>query len=350
MAIQTIKAPLYVPDLPNAHSGAPSFSTSQFLIDAADEEADLVFVAPKTGNIRKIVWATRTVTTGATIAVRMESVSAGVHSGSLVAVNTSASQVVADANDNVVFTNQLTADCPVVKGTAYALVIANPTASPGTMQIAGFLDSEIHYPRSRLNGANVAQSLCVAFEYDDGTYEPLPGVWPASTLVTTTFGSGTNPNHRALRFQVPFKCRVSGALVWCDPNNDWTLKLFDSDATTVLTSTAVTAINTTQNAGLMYVPFATSQSLLINTNYRMAVVPDGAGTVPLYEFTAETAAELDAFSGGQNCHLSTCNGAPANEAAWTQTLTQRPFIFLVLDGLDDGAGGSGRPELRGANL
>lgn len=341
MAIQTIRGPLYYPVPPTAHAGAPSFSTSQFLIDAASEEADLVFLAPKTGNIRKIVWATRTVTTGATLDIRMETVLSGARSGSLVVTNANGAQIVADANDNVVFTTQLTADCPVTKGTAYAAVILNPAASFGNMQIAGFLDEERHYPRSRLNGTNVAQCLCVAFEYDDGTYAAVDGIWPVSTLVTTTFGSGTNPNHRALRFQVPFKCRVSGALVWCDPNNDWTLKLFDSDAAVVLASTAVTAINTSQNAGLMYVPFATSQSLLINTNYRIAVVPDGAGTVPLYEFTVETAAELDAFSGGQNCHLSTCNGAPANEAAWTQTLTQRPFIFLVIDGLDDGVSAGG---------
>ena len=114
MAIATSKARLYLPPPPVGMAGAPSFTTTALLLDAGDETVTFIVEAPKTGNIRKVLHGTRTVTVGTTLDIRLETLNRGatpaVASGTLWGTNTNGAQVVADGNDNVTFVTALTAD------------------------------------------------------------------------------------------------------------------------------------------------------------------------------------------------------------------------------------------------
>ena len=70
-AIQTFRAGMSFPSIPNQISTSPGFTTTQLLIDGASEKAANIFRVSKTGTVNKILWATRTVTTGATLDVRL---------------------------------------------------------------------------------------------------------------------------------------------------------------------------------------------------------------------------------------------------------------------------------------
>lgn len=341
MATQTIRAMLGY--LPQAISGGPSGSGTVHVIDANAEKVALIFEAPKTGNIRKFVFRTATVTTGDTgCLLRLETVSAGAPSGTLQGTNTSATFTIQDSDDNAAITVQLTADAAVTRGDLLAFVIARADCA-GTLnaQFSTFSDDTSDFPY----GMNYTPStwaksdagMRVAVEYDDGSYEPLWGATPFLNTTATAFNSGTNPNRRALRFSVPVPIRLAGVRVWADVNQDFSIILYGSDGTTVLATKSVNGAANRSSSGLSSYLFGSSIALAKDTYYRVAILPGAASpNMELHEFSVPTAAAMDAVPGGQAFHLSTCNGDPANEASWTQTTTGRPFILLIVDGLDDG--------------
>ena len=173
--------------------------------------------------------------------------------------------------------------------------------------------------------------------YNDGSYAWTPWLFPASTFGNTAFNSASTPDERGLYFSSPVPVRASGIWVYVDADADFDLKLYDSDGSTVLKTIAVdTDLRALVAARIQYHYFPASQELLANTNYRLTALP-GASSIGLAEFTVNAAAIMDAFSGGQACHLTT----RADAGAWTQTTTQRPIMGLIIDGLSDGAGGGG---------
>lgn len=198
-----------------------------------------VYQVRRTGNIRRFHFATGSVTTGATVDVRAETVdpATGHPSGSLIAANTNVAQVIANADDSVFFAATLTADAPVVQGDMSALVFKLP-AGGGSMQFGAFqLGSGSNIPYGDQFQASYAKQnniLCFAAEYDDGVVVPIPGVLPPCTAQTTpNVNTGSTPNVYAMRFTPAVSRRVVGT---------WTL--FDADAPCV-----VQLVSTAYNAG-----------------------------------------------------------------------------------------------------
>jgi hypothetical protein len=164
-------------------------------------------------------------------------------------------------------------------------------------------------------------------------YEPI-GTLPASGIAITTFNSGSTPDERGLFFQLPFPATLTGAIVNGLFTGGSTIKVYDSDGTTVLTSLVVDPDQAgSANAGPYRFLFPATVALAKTTNYRISVLPSSASNNTLTDFTVNTAAMMDAFDGGQAFHLTTRTDA----GAWTQTTTQRPFIYLLLSAFDDAA-------------
>lgn len=193
MAFQTIPGGLIIPSKGSDEN--PSFQ--DLLIDAASEKAASIVRAGKTGTIDKVGFKTRTVTTGDTVDVRLETVdlATGNPSGTLLGTNSNGSQVIGDADDNTWFTTALTTGVAVTKGDLFAVVIVNGSV-PGNMNIAAFNWNRSLFPYALLfttvwtrPGTNRGSNF--SFEYDDGSYTVSPGVMAVLSNATVAFSSAS---------------------------------------------------------------------------------------------------------------------------------------------------------------
>lgn len=318
------------------------------LLDAASEKSGYVFRITETGSLRKVGFRTGTVTTGAIMDVRVETVDAatGFPSGTLWATNTNVSHTIADADDNAWLTTAaLTADASVTRGDIVAIVISQPAASFGTLNIAraNSTYSDWTYSLDFITGAwaKSTRGPTVAVEYSDGSYPLILGSFPMLTSgARAAYNSGSTPDERGIKFQVLAPVRVAG--FWLDMSDplggNGTVKLYDSDGSTVLTSVAwdgdIDSSNTTHTD---YGLFPSSVSLLANTFYRLTFLPTTASDTarPTF-FSVQTAAVMDAYLGGQNFHSTSRTDA----GAWTDTTTERDFVGILIDAIDNGVGSS----------
>lgn len=342
MALRALPGHMMFPDYTALHRGT-AFGT--MLLDAADEKAAFVFRVPKAGTITKVGFRTSTVTTGATVDVRLETVDAsGNPSGVLAGTNTNASQVIASTDDNVWFTVTLTAGYAASTGTVLAIVIVNPSASPGNLNIARItttFEAITGFPYSDLFIGGWAKSsssgmLCY-IEYSDGTTAPF-GNLPLSALASVSFNSGSTPDERGHIFQLPVPARMAGVVCVLDglAEANFDVVLYDSDGSTVLASVSHDGDygGNLVNQAVYYMLFGTSIALNANVAYRATLKPTTTNNIQVPEFTVPSNAFLNAVSGGKDIFRTT----RTDGGAWTENDAVRMPLALLLDGLDDGVG------------
>jgi len=331
----------------------PNYTTTQYTIDAAGEKAAAIFRVPKTGTISAVTFRTATVTTGDTVDVRLETVdlSTGFPSGSLFGTNTNASQVIGSGDDNTMFTTTLTAGASVTVGDLIACVIVNGGGG-GSMQIVGFTaNSAIDFPFGALYTGSwagvIATPIMAGMQYNDSSYSYIPNIPVAETITQTAYSSSTNPNHRALQFQVTVPCRVSGFWAAFDCDNDTDVLLVDDnwDGTNgdALARTSIDKdVRRSTVIGSHIMPFPNTVTLTANTIYRLVLKPTTTSNIIMGAFTVASAAQLDQAGANQNCYLSTANN-PNDSTDWTPTTTTRPLMGILIDQFDDGTsvGGTG---------
>jgi len=340
MAEQTIKGYILIPD----QLLSININFNSMLIDAASEKAASIVQASKTGTISKVGFLTGTVTTGDTVDVRLETVSAanGDPTGTLLGTNSNGSQVIADADDNTWFLTTLTTGVAVTKGDIFAVVIVNG-AAPGNLNIKAAAKPVSYdmFPYNDLYETSWTKRgydcPCVAFEYSDGSYETMTGVWPVSAFNTYAFNNTSTPDHRGLKFKLPFPFRLIGFWALLDLDENVDVKLYDSDGTTVLETLSIDKdIRWVNNYGFHHYYFVSNHSLLKDVFYRLVFEPTTTTSIGLHTFSVNAAAIMDSFAGGQNFHATS-----KKDAGWTDVTTERPLMNLLIDGFDDGAGGGG---------
>lgn len=349
MAIQPIIGGLYLPPpFAGFNGGSPSFSV--LTLDGTGDRLAVIFQAPKTGNIAAIGFVTRTVIIGDLVDVRLETVdvaSPGNPSGTLVAVNANGILTVLSTDDNKYLEQAFTAACPVVQGTPlYAAVLSAATfAGSGNIDIAYLAGADtantFHLPYTRQNasGSYTEQSLrplCLVIKYDDGTYAHIGGGhYPVKALNTVTFNSGSTPNTRGLKFTMPFTTRVRG--IWMAVNFTTNAAmvdviLYDALDNIIDTITLDTdQVGVTSGSRVHRLIWPAVHTLTTGAVYRAVFVPSGSNFA-LLDFDVDSAALMDAFEGGQAFHYTQRTGA----GAWTDTMSKRPWMGLILDGFDDG--------------
>lgn len=171
----------------------------------------------------------------------------------------------------------------------------------------------------------------IALKYDDGTYAVLPFNWmPATAVTTRTFNTGSTPDERALRFQVPVDCRCNGAWVLMDLDNPADFILYDASSN-VLASYSFVVPERINSAGRLYFVFFDPTDLTRNTTYRLAVKPTTGSSVSVYDFDVPSNAYLGAVEGGIQWYTST----RSDGGAWSDTTTNRPWMGLALSGFID---------------
>jgi hypothetical protein len=329
-------------------SRVASQSLQNFLLDAASEKAAGVFQAPKDGTINKVGFLARTVTTGDTVDVRLETVSDanGDPTGTLLDTNTNASQVIGSGDDNTWFLTTLTAGAAVSKGDKIAVVIVNG-AAPGDLNIGVISAGNQNFPYpdhfTAAWAKNNGRSPVFALEYSDGSYAIADGVFPVSAKSNETLASNTTPDERGLKFKLPIPFRVTKCWFEIDPNDNFDVVLYDSDDSVLETYSFDKDISATSNIITTRITFASPHELLEDTFYRITIKPSTTTLVTLGEFDVDTAAIMDSFDGGQDFHHT----SRTDGGAWTDTTTKRPLMGLLIDAFDDGVGGGAASILSG---
>ena len=348
MALQNIGF-CYIPAEPYNIGGTPGFLASSFTLDAADEKAAIVIQATETGTLSIIHFRTATVTTGATVDVRVETVDAttGLPTGTLWAANTNGSQVIGSGDDQTAFAVTLTSGASVTKGDLFAIVIVNPAGAPGNMQITGTDASVrpgVNFPYSLLYTTSYAKStvnLSIGFEYNDGSFAPSPYNHFYTTISSTSYNNTTNPNHRGLYFQLTVPCRVIGFYTPYDIDNVADILLVDdswdgTDGDALALYSLDPDIRRLATAGSWVGLFDAPVTLAANTIYRLIMKPTSASNIVEYRAVVSDVDMWAQTSAPAAFQLTTAND-PNDATDWTQTTTERPFIGLVIDQFDDGA-------------
>jgi hypothetical protein len=312
-------------------------TSSAGVIDAASEKYAGIFQAPLTGNITKIYFMTSTVTTGATVDVRLETVDAtnGDPTGTLVATNTNAAVVVDAADDNVKKTATLTAAAAVTAGSIYAVVVVNPAASFGNMVIASHQVSAIagNFPYSDLFTTiwtKSARYLAAAVEYDT-TAKYNIGTGLITQCANTTITNATTPDEVGIIFQSPVPITLygvrwfqSGAIA---ASGSTDIVLYDSDGSSVLRSATLDSdIGLRASSASVAVMFPTEVLLSAATNYRLVLKPTTANTINYLNCRVVANTDWALVDGGITMYRTERTDA----GAWTQTDTQRPNLRLIV--------------------
>lgn len=327
-------------------------ATIPILLNAADEKAGFIFQIPKAGVIAKVGWLTGTVTTGADIDVRMETIVAANRfpTGTLIAAGANGVQTVLDADDNKWFMTPLGTPPTVTEGQLLAVVLHMENASPGNLNIAigqsvTFI-LNMPYVVTALPGfvTKQAQSLMV-LEYDDGSYAAIEGHRVDKANAESNFNLNSTPDEKALKFKLPFPVELSGlfGLMELDGLCDFVLYEADDTILETLVWDSHRRLFTQQWA---FFRFTQTHSLAKDTVFRLSMKPSTTTNVRTPVLETDTAAIMGAMPGGADFSYS----ERTNGGAWTDVTTKRPTISLYCTGFSDGAGGGGAAQLVGGGL
>lgn len=334
--VNTTTAVEWPPSQINPSGGAPAFSS--ILLDAANEKYACIIDVPKSGTIDKIGVRFGAITTGATLDVRIETVSTttGDPTGTLWAANTNGALVVVGGDALTWKQVNLTAGAAVSAGVpdTIAIVIANPAAAFGNLNVSVW-GAAMNFPYNdhfTAAWAKTANMPNIGIGYNDGSWGENFPCLAMETLTSRTFHLNTaGADEYALRFSLPFRATVIGFWAMVDLDGDAEFRLYDG--TTVI-ATFVADANMRGQAGFsMYrAKFPVLSTLLINTEYRLAIRPTTATAVGLAYGVVDTAAIMQAMPGGTALHGS----QRLDSGAWANTTTERPWLGLILSQLDDG--------------
>ncbi len=315
-------------------------------LDASGEKYTYVLQAPKTGNITKVYFLSQTVTVAGTIDLTCETVDSttGNPTGTLYGTGASGSVLVNASNTQ--FSVTLSTPLAITRGALFCVVLTlNGAGNINISNDAGNSYTGFPYNKEFLTGSWVTQNNnnpLFMFEYDDGTFPNQIGANQYTlglpTNASESFSSSSNPNHRGNVFKPAFKCTVSGVYLPVAPGSGTTLtiKLYDTDATTVL-ATALHQGNLNQNAAVVrarYYAFSTNVTCSANSEYRLVYAP-GTQAVSLQAYQAGSSSILGGYADGIQLFSTTSITAPISAGQWTNNTLKVYSIYPVLSQIND---------------
>lgn len=174
----------------------------------------------------------------------------------------------------------------------------------------------------------------VILEADDGSFGTLAGSWPLATTPTQNANTGSTPDEVALRFTVPFQCKLDGAWVAVSvgaAGRNFDIVLYAG--TTALATMNVDAeyMGVNNAARLVIAPLAETV-LSPSTAYYLALKPTTASNITTYSFTVSAANHFQAHPGGTEFQYATRTDA----GAWTDVTTQRLYGGISISAVHGG--------------
>lgn len=211
---------------------------------------------------------------------------------------------------------------------------ANGTWNPCSL---GYVDK---YTSSWAHGS--AGSMLMAHLY----YSDSSGQWPdfgcapfTGVCATGTFNLNTaGADEYALKITPPFKARIAG--IWHNyltaAGADYEAILYEG--TTARATQAIDGDYNSISVSVRHCLFATPYTIAAGTTYYAAIRPTTTANVTYRNYTLEAAKSEQGLGIPQNSCLAT----RVDQGAWDATATTTlPSIGLIIDQLDDGAGGAG---------
>lgn len=348
---------------PSVRYCAPSSSVPT--LDAVDEFIFAVFRIPKTGTLNKIGWYCYVVSgTSYTVKVSLETVAStigqpvatansgktlyatGSESADLSSITAGmqytpingSSGVSVTAGDLVAVTIRLTA----VSSSSIRITCDEYGANPSLMRLYSNQDT---YCGSYLGSSWTlwAYVPCLVLEYSDG-FVAHPGLVAPATETGVSWNSGSNPDRRGMKFKMPFGCRLYGAAIMLDTDADIDVILYDSDEYTVKSGFPITLTAAKRRGDGRYdhlIIFPTKPEILADTWYRLVILPKSTTNISIaYAYGADDGAFSWLYQSleGLNVVYTTRNGAPSSsDHTWTDA-NYKPYMAVLIDGIDTGSG------------
>lgn len=315
----------------------------QLTLDTASEVAGFVFLAPRTGNIDRVIYSlvAVSVTSGPlNFDARLETLGAtGLNSGTLFDTNTNGADSISTTDDNTQREITLTAAAAVTRGEPLCFVLQAPGSGTFSVQlqtVGGDFTGKFPYAFN-ITSKTIRQPV-FGLRYDDGTYVAPAECFPCLTISSSNINSSDTPDEIGNRFSLPFPCKVNAINMHLDPNasSEFTVRIYNASDTVLLEQTFDSDNHVDYGDGSMSFDLDEELELSANTTYRVTIRP-AASDHELYYFTVGSASYMDMFDGGQSIYAT----ERTDDGAWTDTTTRRYFISLRMSALDDGAGGSG---------
>ena len=297
------------------------------------------FQAPKTGTIDGILWRSGAAVGSPTLDVRLETVGTQSPSGTLFGANTNV--VTGTVASNTDYESTPTAGASVTQGDFLSMVWAHNSGTSIQIALASLAASSMQLNLPQISTAGTYSLIAgrlpyAALRFSDGTYCPIAAGGVAYGIGSTI--SAYTTGERGVRFRLPYTARVSGFWASFDPDVDCTVNLY-ADATapggTAIRSLSIATNRFIQkNAVVSQFNFSSSVTLAADTWYRLVGVPSGS---PGIRFVINTIPSASYAAAVATDHFLT----ESSGASWVDTTTVLPQIGVVIDGLDNGAGGGG---------
>lgn len=357
MTMQTCGLMYWPPQLfPETVNSA--FGTNNITFDSSTDRLAWAGVSPLTDTLTKVHFRTGTVTTGAVLDVRIETVSNGVPTGTLFGTNTNGSVTVADGDDGVWKTATLTSAASLSAGDQFAIVIVYTSGSPSiaflSVGLAGAQAARIPVVLQDTGGGTWAAltSTWLAFaEFGTAGPQYLPRLAPMDGSTTiTAFNNSSTPDEYALKIVPAFKARVVGLRSYIfNPaaGGDFTVSLWpgtssvDGDALGQESIDGDMGQSTSQD-GAVDVFFASPVTLTAGSTYYIGLRADTANNVSVGRISTPSGitGSQKALLLNSTSHVEASRSWTAGSAgAWTEDANKFIPFSLIIDQIDDGAGG-----------
>lgn len=237
----------------------------------------------------------------------------------------------------------------------FIAVVIEMTARGGTDQITVPVYGPFLIPYGTVDtGAGPTKSsncMQVTIEFDDGTVGwignnfIIPGGTATGLGTNTTFNVSSNPDERALIFQLPFPCSIVAPYLYLSSiasTDDYEIILYSDPLGTPVAKRTITVDADLEGSasGPNIKGFSTPYSISANTKYALAVRPT----------TANSVGWSDWVYGGGNSHLLRPSVLGANwylgtrtnqTGAFTETTTTLPIAGFFINQFDDGVSTGG---------
>lgn len=341
----------------SGNTSSNGLGISNITFDSATDRLGWVGWSPVADTVAKVYFRINSNTTGCTFLIQIESILNGRPNG-IIAGGASGTVVVADTVTGWQ-TVTITTPPTLTKGQEFAIVMTVSSGTPNlTIGGDGVSNGSHSYMPATIvdTGAGTwawgVTQLAWVVEMTTAGVVYLPTLAPLDGTSETAFNSSSSPDEYALKFSIPIKCRCSGISVFMSniaAAADFSLSLWpasssvDGDALTQIAIDGDWPFSTSAD-GYFTVMFPDAVELAANTTYYLGVRADTANNIAIGRFgvpTGVTNALRGFGNGSDTCYQSTRAWTAGTAGAWTDLATTLPLISLVIDQLDDGAGGAG---------
>jgi len=355
MTLQSLGGIIEIPQVWESYTAnCDSYVTT---LDADGEKAGAVFRAPKSGDIVAIGFRVSTVTAWDDLKAGIETVDTttgfptGTAKGGCVPGTTADS----DADEWKWVT--LSTAATVTMGDVIAAVIEFDSFVDGDLTIANCVNGITfatgqHFPYgvAYVGGAWAVTARPVpniGIKYSGEDACPIIGV----DLVNLDdakeiFNNTDTPDKIGNRISLSAPCRVKGIWGGLEVDANLNIVLYDSDGYSPLGTISLDSdIRYNTSNGAFWETFSSPITLAKDTVYYIIVEPQEASDIRLGYIGVGVAADLSAWPLGTNCYKTEIAGAVGAGNNFvshsTESPTERCALGLLVDQIDDGAGGSG---------